>query len=392
MQEEKRKAQRKKVVNTIWAIDAALVVLVLGIVYLLVQRYVFAMPEESDLASSAFPRDLHFDDFEPLDMDGNIHICENFLSYDEIDILLDLVDESGGWKSSPTGGENFLIPHSNGNTNKNKNKNKNTFQQNVRSSSVVRTIEERIAQATGIPIHPDEDMVHLANIKTHGDTPRHGNYPPFGLHHDTDTRPWRKTTVLVYLTTVLEGGRTIFPLSVPLDKTGIIDVKMGRFQKDLQKQLHNEDQQWQRQVTFPLDSTHPYMDLIEASCHGEIGVTVQPIAGRAIMFHHLVDNDSSMPNVKMWHAGCNVVGNDEEKILLQKFKEKKVHQRDDVTVQLNSHMTHAFNYQSFVEHSEGRHNERRQKSKKMNKVKTKRTTQKKSKMTRTGDGGRQEGL
>jgi hypothetical protein len=294
------------------------------------------------------------------------------LSYDEIDALLDLVDESGGWEPSPTGGKNFLTPGTD---------NKKTFQRSVRSSAVVREIEERIAKATGIPIHPNEDMVHVAKIKTHGDTPRRGNYPPFGLHHDTDARPWRKTTVLVYLTTVPEGGRTIFPLSVPLDKTGIIDIKMGRITADLEKQLYDEDQQWQRQVTFPLESTHAYMDLIEASCLGQIGVTIQPVAGRAIMFHHLVDDDSSMPNVKMWHAGCNVIGSDDEKILLQKFKEKKVHLRDDATVQLNSHMTGAFGYKSFVERSRGQGWQKPN----MGKIQTKRATEKNRKTKRTGD-------
>ena len=31
--------------------------------------------------------------------------------------------------------------------------------------------------------------------------PRGGWYPPFGLHHETDTRPHRVRTVLMYLTT-----------------------------------------------------------------------------------------------------------------------------------------------------------------------------------------------
>ena len=115
-------------------------------------------------------------------------------------------------------------------------------------------------------------MLHLANITSHGTAIREGNYPPFGLHHDTDTRPWRHKTVLIYLTTVLDGsGKTIFPLSVPLNKAGIMNVKMGNFKKQLTKQLTNEDNNWNRQVTFPLDSKHKYMDLIEASCMGQIG-------------------------------------------------------------------------------------------------------------------------
>jgi hypothetical protein len=35
---------------------------------------------------------------------------------------------------------------------------------------------------------------------------------PFGLHHETDTRPNRARTVLVYLEAPKRGGRTVFPL------------------------------------------------------------------------------------------------------------------------------------------------------------------------------------
>ena len=75
----------------------------------------------------------------------------------------------------------------------------------------------------------------------------------------------------MYLTTVSEGGKTIFPLSVPLNKDGILDVKMGNFKNQLKKQLKDEKDGWNRQVTFLLNSVHKYMDLIESSCMGEIG-------------------------------------------------------------------------------------------------------------------------
>ena len=325
-------------VKTIWAIDAALVMLVLFVAYMLFDRYMIApKPEEPPM-----PRDLHFDDFVPLDVDGNIHLCEHFLSYDEIDTLLELVDDTGGWEASPTGGEHFKVPNSDG-----------TWKKRIQSSSIIETIEQRIAKVTEIPIHPHEDMLHIAKITTHGTTPRFGHFPPFGLHHDTDTRPWRKRTLLVYLTTVPEGGRTIFPLSTPLKTYGILDVKMGKFRPDLAKQLNDEAQGWNRQVTFPLESEHPYLDLIESSCRGEIGVTVQPVAGTAIMFDHIVNDDSSHPNVNMWHAGCNVLGND-EKILLQKFKEKKIHRRKDPNVQRNSQRTKLFRYNSYYSSSTSR--------------------------------------
>lgn len=51
------------------------------------------------------------------------------------------------------------------------------------ASAVVKVIEERIANATGIPIHADEDLISLARITSRGKTPRRGHFAPFGLHH-----------------------------------------------------------------------------------------------------------------------------------------------------------------------------------------------------------------
>merc|ERR1719198_984640 len=83
----------------------------------------------------------------------------------------------------------------------------------MRSDPVIDRIEERIAAATSIPVHPDEDMVSFARIRDRStSTARGKHFPPFGLHHETDTRPHRLKTVLVYLKEPLEGGRTIFPL------------------------------------------------------------------------------------------------------------------------------------------------------------------------------------
>ena len=330
--EVEKKKKHGNIVTTIWAIDAALIMVVLFLCYSFYKRYTWYTATSEP---EPMPRDLHFDDFEPIDIDGKIQKCEHFLSYDEIDALLEIVKDSGGWEASPTGGEHYQTPNTDG-----------TFLEKIQHSKLIQQIETRIAKATEIPIHAHEDVLHIAKITTHGKTPRSGHFPPFGLHHDTDTRPWRKKTILIYLTTVPDGGRTIFPLSKPIQKYGILDIKMGKFRPDLRKQLGKEKTGWNRQVTFPLDSEHPYLDLIESSCRGEIGVTVQPVAGTAIMFDHLVDDDSNAPNINLWHAGCNVVGKD-EKIILQKFKEKKLHRRKNRYVQKNSKQTDIFQYVSY---------------------------------------------
>lgn len=86
------------------------------------------------------------------------------------------------------------------------------FVARIHVDPIIHRIESRIALYTGIPIHPDEDMIHFARITPRGSHPRDGYYAPFGLHSDSDTRPHRAKTVIVYLEGVIEGGRTIFPL------------------------------------------------------------------------------------------------------------------------------------------------------------------------------------
>jgi len=48
--------------------------------------------------------------FSPVDEAGRIYYAPEFLSQGEIDYLLQLVNISGGWAASPTGGPNFKTP------------------------------------------------------------------------------------------------------------------------------------------------------------------------------------------------------------------------------------------------------------------------------------------
>lgn len=63
-------------------------------------------------------------------------------------------------------------------------------------------------QVTGVPVHEHEDAVSVSRITRRPQDvgTRGGYFPPFGLHHETDTRPHRIRTVLVYLTHVEDGG------------------------------------------------------------------------------------------------------------------------------------------------------------------------------------------
>ena len=161
----------------------------------------------------------------------------------ERDHLVALIrEQSGGWAPTPTGGAGFLGPASS-----------SKFQASMRRDPVVARLEARIANATGIMPHPHEDILRcvfsaactaawpksisaavllcafitvlspvwlgcmssVAKIKTRGNQIRGGYYTPFGLHHETDGRPYRAATVLVYLKAPKEGGRTVFPLCSP---------------------------------------------------------------------------------------------------------------------------------------------------------------------------------
>lgn len=62
-------------------------------------------------------------------------------------------------------------------------------------------------------MHPHEDMLMVSRLLSHGDSPRDGYFPPYGLHHDSHERPHRAWTMIVYLEAPEEGGRIIFPLA-----------------------------------------------------------------------------------------------------------------------------------------------------------------------------------
>lgn len=54
-------------------------------------------------------------------------------------------------------------------------------------------------------------MLSFARIRSRGKDIRGGHFPPFGLHHESDTRPNRARTILVYLDAATSGGRTVGP-------------------------------------------------------------------------------------------------------------------------------------------------------------------------------------
>jgi hypothetical protein len=254
--------------------------------------------------------------FEPLG--GGVSMAPGFLSLDETSHLMALVErpDVGGWQPSPTGGVAFASPRLGP-----------AFADAMNADPVVARIEERIARATSIPVHPDEDQMTFARIRDRATSDARGrHYPPFGLHHETDTRPHRATTVLMYLQEPREGGHTIFPLlGAPrgqLGASGARDPALAMRHTEMRGALRAQfggPPQWARQAATPgPESDHPLMDLLEEACRGSYGLSVAPRRGAALMWSHW-NWTSNRHDRTRWHDGCNVVRG--TKTTLQKFKE-----------------------------------------------------------------------
>lgn len=321
--------------------------------------------DDSTCTSLPSPPNISIE-FKPLSKQAKIFYMHNFLSDEEIQYILEFVSRTGGWTLSPTGGINFKVV------------NEKQYPKAIVDDPVFHQIEKRIANATGIPIHPDEDIISLAHITSRGNHIREGNYLPFGLHLDSDTRPHRARTILIYLTDVAAGGRTIFPLARKLKrkrnkikkrenkkkKTEKNNKEQYSFQKlnkirkkKLKKQtykmfksalsvnLGGPENGFSRQVTFDVHNEHPFNDLLQEMCSGSHSFVVafKPKKGSAIMFDSLLDLPSSLnissrkhketmypprylPSQNTWHGGCNVRSG--TKIILQKFKELPQAYRD----------------------------------------------------------------
>ena len=169
--------------------------------------------------------------FTMLDTTCGIQYAPAFLSNAEIMHVMGVVERTGGWAASPTGGKQFLVPagiHT------------GTFLPALDSDDVITRIEERIAHHTGTPRHPHEDRLSLAMIKPRGQSPHGGFFFPFGLHHDSDTRPNRVRTAIVYLTTPEKGGRTAFPICGPQHDSEALREVRAEFYAALAQQWGGE--------------------------------------------------------------------------------------------------------------------------------------------------------
>jgi hypothetical protein len=79
-------------------------------------------------------------------------------------------------------------------------------------------------------------MVSIARMTSVANEPFGGHFVPWGLHHETDTRPHRVRTVIVYMSDVNSGGHTIFPLC----GARVTDPKVLELQRSLEQGLQSQ--------------------------------------------------------------------------------------------------------------------------------------------------------
>lgn len=73
-----------------------------------------------------------------------------------------------------------------------------------------------------------------------------GHVIPWGLHHETDTRPYRARTVIVYLSTVQNGGHTVFPLCGSRSDVPQVSDLQTALAKGLHSQFGGEERRFGR--------------------------------------------------------------------------------------------------------------------------------------------------
>lgn len=286
--------------------------------------------------------------WEVLDAGCGLQVAHGFVAEHEAAELLRLVEsEEVGWARGAAPG--MSMPRS------------PQWEAQARRSELVAELERRIAAATGIAPHASEELLSLLRLQPSQPRAdgrgawvpaRGGHHMPYGLHHDSDLRPFRARTVIVYLTDVGDaGGRTAFPLC-GVDDEQLVRVGAARFPtvdrvrvlqsyrdrhasfaEGLAASFGGVDDGFQRSTqTDPDDESHPFGDLVAEACRGDVAASVAPRVGTAVMFDSLA-RDGTDPRgwrevEQTWHGGCAVLPNaTAPKIILQKFKEVPASER-----------------------------------------------------------------
>jgi len=178
--------------------------------------------------------------------------------------------------------------------------------------SFLRDLDERIARLTGGPVHDDE--VSLVGMLTPGGSDAEiGEH--LGLHVDTNAAPWRFCTALVYLTSVSDGGETVFPAAIcDRSSTGGEQMAVEAARQLLNLGFDHTD----RALAKAGEAESAANALLEAALMGT-GLRVSPEEGTVCVFWTRQNDGEIDPH--SWHGGAPLPCGDAMKCTLQKFKE-----------------------------------------------------------------------
>lgn len=192
----------------------------------------------------------------------------------------------------------------------------------VLEAPLLSTIEQRVADWTGVPASDHTGM--QAKLQTHHTESSHDK-DHHGVHLDNNNNPFRAATTIVYLTDVPDEGRggTVFPCLLPPLPTGATDAAAAAHREEATRREHlcrrateavHEKQGWGLSQSKEEDPEGLWKMASEVCAGTLAGLTIQPRAGRAVMFETgrftFHDNGKSRPEMVsplLWHAACELL-------------------------------------------------------------------------------------
>ena len=216
---------------------------------------------------------------------------------------------------------------------------------------VVRDIERRIAQLSGIPEHEDEDEL---NIVFRPEPPEPRGAPRtagagsaqgsdrgprlVNLHLDARLgRPHSAVTVLVYLTDVPSGGGTVFPCVSQDASLNARYASLAAAGRDFLAFGEEEEEEEEEEEAGELLLVGEH---VARGTPGAGGLTTKAVRGSAICFWSLNPRGPDAEPWEVWererlawHGGVRVLAGGGGKWILQKFKELPMEHRGGEVVE-----------------------------------------------------------
>jgi prolyl 4-hydroxylase len=232
---------------------------------------------------------------EPVSREPLIYLVPNFLSEEECDYFARL----GHHRSSPSSGG---LIHALGSS---------EWAAREATDPMAAALEERAGRLVGCAPHAEDGGFKLAY--THHE-PEHSVRAPEGVHLDTNKRPHRHVTVLVYLNDVAKGGETVFPLA------GASASLRSAAEQLAENGIHHTfDSAPDKRLGAALKLVNAQA---ERAAKGECGLKVKPQRGAACVFYTMGPSGAVDPN--SFHFGSSIVAPCAGKWTLQFFKELPV--------------------------------------------------------------------